>query len=225
MSVTQTEVNEIFTHVAGLIPGDWFWKPNPKGGDVGGHLNDRATGMSLYAHVDKEQFHIYPQAPKDSRGQIPHSVSNNLPQINVSLAKPFAGFAKIIESRLLKVWEPRYQKALKRIAESNDVYPPAGQDLPEEHPRGSDARPEYIMKPDGQLFINERIFRHTCSRGHQWLSGENLPNFSFQTRRVSGEIVMTTTGPVCMECIAADLREKYRPVTSEFEESPVERHT
>jgi hypothetical protein len=122
MSIKQDVINEIFMVVAGLLPGDWFWKQNPEGWATRGHLNDRASGMSLYVHLaqsGKNQFHVYPQAPKDSRGQIPYDVSKNLPDINISAAKPASAIAKDIERRLLAVWEPRYQKALERIAESN----------------------------------------------------------------------------------------------------------
>jgi hypothetical protein len=78
--------------------------------------------MVLYAHRPSNLtvFHLYPVAPKDSRDQVPYDVSKNLPTINVGVTKTPTAIAKDIERRLLTVWEPRYKKALERIAESNE---------------------------------------------------------------------------------------------------------
>jgi hypothetical protein len=121
MSIKQEVVDRVFMEVAGLLPGDWFWKPNPEGWAIGGHLCDRETGMSLYAHlpVGKDLYRIYPDAPKDTRGQIPYVVSKNLPGINVAAKKTPDAIAKDIDRRLMPEWVPLYRQAIEHIEKSN----------------------------------------------------------------------------------------------------------
>jgi hypothetical protein len=120
----QDWLDKNFREVSSLLDGDWFWKANPEGWATGGYITDRLSGMVLYAHLShgaggKDQFHIYSQAPKDSRGQIPYEVSKSLPSINVSVTKMPSAIAKDIERRLLTAWVPLYTRAIARIDESN----------------------------------------------------------------------------------------------------------
>jgi hypothetical protein len=121
--MTPSNINTIFEQVAqelSAIEGQWSWRPNPPDWSVGGYLEEETSGVVLYARLDKsDKFRIRPDAPKDSRGQVPYVASKNPPLINVSISKNPSLIASDINRRLLPNWLPTYEQALAAIQESN----------------------------------------------------------------------------------------------------------
>jgi len=121
MGLQEHEIlNNTFAQVARHLQGAWSWQPNQPDWTPGGVLVD-VTGVALRARISERPgtYKVYPEVPRDSRGQVPYVASQNLPSINVGMGRSPEQIAREIERRLLPAWLPILQEALEAIERSN----------------------------------------------------------------------------------------------------------